>query len=188
MAQKGGGSGPPGPPPPGSATVKEGDFDSCSFFRVRIVLPMLNKCWVFDYHCTSQLTCTHVTLGWYSSWQWSKSGHHYQLWIIPHKLTEFTPPIVSLNPLQARIQDFLKGGGWRHSQAPPPPWTLSAWRHPHSKGGGVIGPLSHTHPWIRHWNTIYRVCLGCLYHGRNKESSSNRRGWLISHSGAYFHL
>ena len=38
------------------------------------------------------------------------------------------------------------------------------------------------------WNTIYRVWLGCLYHGRNKESSSNRRGWLISHSGAYFHL
>ena len=27
-----------------------------------------------------------------------------------------------------------------------------------------------------------------IYHGRNKESSSNRRGWLIRHSGAYFHL
>ena len=32
------------------------------------------------------------------------------------------------------------------------------------------------------------VKLGCLYHGRNKKSSSNRCGWLISHSGAYFHL
>ena len=36
------------------------------------------------------------------------------------------------NTIQARVQDFLKGGGgWKHSQAPPPPpWTLSAWRHP----------------------------------------------------------
>ena len=82
--------------------------------------------------------------------------------------------------VQARIQDFWKGGGvqariqdfsqappppwtlsvWRHppsenlkntptlghSQAPPPPWTLPVWRHPHSKGGGgVITPVTHTH-------------------------------------------
>ena len=103
-----------------------------------------------------------------------------------------------------------------HSQAPPPPWTLPVWRHPHSKGGGGGGgwcdrsvPVTHTlhrfsvsgqvqggggviipgSPLDPPLNTIiYRVWLGCLYHGRNKESSSNRRGWLISHSGAYFHL
>ena len=65
------------------------------------------------------------------------------------------------NTIQARVQDFLKGGGgedihkhppwtlsaWHHppskklkntptlghSQAPPPPWTLSAWHHPPSE-------------------------------------------------------
>ena len=122
---------------------------------------------------------------------------------------------------QARIQDFLKGGGGEdihkqpplgpcprdvinlknaptlgHSQAPPLghcPCDV-----PHSKGGGG-GDRSRSRtlcigfqyrdntppPPDPPLNTIYRVWLGCLYHGRNKESSSNRRGWLISHSGAY---
>ena len=64
---------------------------------------------------------------------------------------------------QARIQDFLKGGGedihkhhppwtlsaWRHQfekrphswtcTSTPPPLDIALWRHPHSKGGGVIG-------------------------------------------------
>ena len=31
-----------------------------------------------------------------------------------------------------------------HSQAPPPPWTLFAWCHPHSKGGGDRSPGSAT--------------------------------------------
>ena len=31
-----------------------------------------------------------------------------------------------------RIMGISWKGGWRHSQAPPPPWTLSAWRHPPS--------------------------------------------------------
>ena len=35
---------------------------------------------------------------------------------------------------QVRIQDFLKGGGRGEDihKHPPPPWTLSAWRHPPS--------------------------------------------------------
>ena len=37
-----------------------------------------------------------------------------------------------------------------HSQAPPP-WTLPVWRHPHSKGGGVITPVTHTHPASATW-------------------------------------
>ena len=141
---------------------------------------------------------------------------------------------------QARIQDFLKGGGVKTFTSTPLPLDIvrvtssvlqKIKKHPHSwtftstpppldiarvtsstfQGGGVIGP-GHAHfPWHRfsvsgqvqggviipvthtpldppleHY--IYRVWLGCLYHGRNKESSSNRRGWLISHSGAYFHL
>ena len=80
-----------------------------------------------------------------------------------------------------------------------PPWTVPVWHHPHSrgggggdrsrsrtlcigfqyrdkfKGGGVIIPV--TPPRIRHCY-IQGVWLGCLYHGRNKESSSKRRnGW-----------
>ena len=68
--------------------------------------------------------------------------------------------------VQARIQDFSQAppppwtlSAWRHppsenlkntptlghSQAPPPPWTLPVWRHPHSKGGAGWLPLSHTH-------------------------------------------
>ena len=79
---------------------------------------------------------------------------------------------------------FRGGGGGDRSR----PRTLCiGFQHRDKFGGGGWSSLSPP-SWIRHWNTIYRVWLGCLYHGRNKESSSNRRGWLISHSGAYFHL
>ena len=136
---------------------------------------------------------------------------------------------------QARIQDFLNGGGGvkTFTSTPPPlddcvtsstlrkiekhphPWTFTSTPPPLGhcpcdvimhiprwgcvisigfqyrdkfKGGGVIipAPPPPLDPPLEHY--IYRVWLGCLYHGRNKESSSNRRGWLISHSGAYFHL
>ena len=51
---------------------------------------------------------------------------------------------------QARIQDFLRGGGgWRHSQTPPPPWTLSTWRHPPSLGHW---PCDVIHP-PKNWKT-----------------------------------
>ena len=45
---------------------------------------------------------------------------------------------------QARIQDFLKGGGWKTFTSTPP-WTLPVWRHQHSKGGGGWSvPVKHT--------------------------------------------
>ena len=67
--------------------------------------------------------------------------------------------------VQAQIQDFSQApppwtlSAWRHppfrkiekhphswtSQAPPP-WALPMWRHPHYKGVEVITPVTHTHP------------------------------------------
>ena len=35
---------------------------------------------------------------------------------------------------------------WTFTNTPPPPWTLPVWRHPHIQGGGVITPVTHTHP------------------------------------------
>ena len=71
--------------------------------------------------------------------------------------------------MQARIRDFLKGGRVKtFTSTPPPldiarvtssnwktpplldihkhthPWTLSVWRHPHSKGEGWSVPVTHT--------------------------------------------
>ena len=106
-----------------------------------------------------------------------------------------TPPLLDIHkhhhPLGHCPRDVIRPLG--HSQAPhpTPPWTLPVWRHPHSRGGwsvpvthtlhrfsvsgqvqgggGVIIPVTNPPPpWIRHWNTKYRVWLGCLYHGRNK--------------------
>ena len=115
-----------------------------------------------------------------------------------HSIHKHPPPPWTLSAWRHPPSEKLKNTPTLgHSQAPPP-WTLPVWRHPHSKGGdrsryrdkfkggGVIIPV--TPPPGSATGTLYRVWLGCLYHGRNKESSSNRRGWLISHSGAYFHL
>ena len=83
-----------------------------------------------------------------------------------------------------RISWRGRGGGWRHSQAPPPPlgivrvtsstlrkiekhphswtftstppWTLPVWRHPHSRGGGGDRPLSRT------------LCIGFQYREKFK--------------------
>ena len=86
-----------------------------------------------------------------------------------------------------RIMGISWKGGWRHSQAPPPPpfghcprdvtrppgnWKTPPllnvhkpppfghcpWRHPHSKGGGVIIPVTPP-PWIRHCNVGLRSLL-----------------------------
>ena len=51
--------------------------------------------------------------------------------------------------VQGRIQDFWKGGGVQaqiqdFSQAPPPPWTLSAWRHPPSEKLKTTPTLGHS--------------------------------------------
>ena len=138
------------------------------------------------------------------------------------------------NTIQARIQDFLKGGGgedihkhtplghclrdvirpsknwktpplldihkhppstlsaWRHPPSEkwkntptlrhsPPPWTLPVWRHPHSKGGrGWSVPVTHT---LHRFSVSGQVQGG----GWSPPPWIRHRGWLISHSGAYFH-
>ena len=46
--------------------------------------------------------------------------------------------------LQARIQDFLKGGGGVKTFTSTPPWTLSAWRHPPSEKLKNTPTLGHS--------------------------------------------
>ena len=102
-----------------------------------------------------------------------------------------------------QYRDKFKGGD--HPCHPPPPldppllytaplfFCLSVYENSHGPGPYTpleeFWPRTPPPPFKEFLDPpLYRVWLGCLYHGRNKESSSNRRGWLISHSGAYFHL
>ena len=96
---------------------------------------------------------------------------------------------------QARIQDFLKGGGdeapwtlsaWRYPLSalqnfvkhpplldihkhPPPPWTLSAWRHPPSKNLKNTPTLGHSQAFTRGDRSRSRtLCIGFQYQDKFK--------------------